>query len=385
MIHMEPQPPLRPPDLPGSSSFKPLASPGERFSVQDVERQVRSTSRRTDYSTSRSRREKRAEESGLDRYIWFFVALITAAYLAYLAWHVIKPGVPRAAPAIMAVPVIEPAVETPVLETAVDVQAVDSDPVVLLKLEETVASLKRAKQLHEDAVRLMRDKRLGEAEEKFEEAVSLMPGNFLVLFDWANLLREQKRWSAARDQLLKAIVIDPSSVPARIALAQCCFQLHQLPDALAMAKWALEAEAYSEPAHQIAADVYFGLDQYHDAIIHLQKLVALNSNNRIAANNLGAAYLRLGQSAQAIRTFEKIIGDEPSNSQAYYYLALGFVQKSEPELAVDVLVRAASQFGREFVLSWTKSQDFASLQTLASFQQHFAVPVAAPDPVPVAP
>jgi len=299
---------------------------------------------------------------------------------------------PIAAP-VIATPMTEPVVEETIVVTPVVPVASEPASPDLLKIEETIAALKLAEQRHQEAINLVRDKRLGEADIKFEEAAALMPGNFALLFNWSNALREQKRWSASRDHLIKAVAIEPSSVPARIALAQCCYQLQQFADALALAKWVLEKESYSEPAHQIAADVYFGMEQYEDAIRHLLKLVALNSDNRIAANNLGAAYLRLGQNSQAIRTFEKIIVDEPSNSQAYYYLALGFIQKNEPELAVDVLVRASSQFGREFVLSWTRSQDFASLQTLPSFQQQFAgsiaVPVeaqvTAPDPAPVSP
>lgn len=335
-------------------------------------------SRRREYNTSRSRREQRAEKSSFDQYIWFVVALVAAAYLSFLAWNIIKPGAPPAEPPVAAQPVAEPVEEVPVVEAVIAPVAVADAPPELLMLEETVTSLKRAKALYDEAVRLMRDKQLDEADAKFEAAAELMPGNFAVLLDWSMLLREQKQWSAARDHLIKAVAIDPSSIPARVALAQCCFQLRQFSDSLAMANWVLETETYSEPAHQIAADVYFGLEQYQDAIRHLQKLVALSSNNRIAANNLGLAYLKLGQHAQAIRTFESVIRDEPSNSQAYYYLAVCFLLKNEPELAVDVLVRASAQFGREFVLSWTTNPEFAPLQNLPSFQQQFSVPVAAP-------
>lgn len=388
---MESPRPPRPNDPLGSSPFPPSAVSGERFSLQDVERQVRSNSRRREHTTSRSRREQRAEISGPDRYIWFGVALVAGLYLAFLGWHVVKPGgTPPPAPApeepVAAAPVAEP---TPELAVVAEPEAPleESAPAApeLLKLEETVATLKRARSLHDEANRLVREKNVGAAEAKFREAVALMPGNYALLFDWSKALLDQNRWSSARDQLLKAVAIDPSSVPARIALGQCCFHLRLYPDALAMAKWVLETETYSEPAHQIAADVYFGLEQYSDAIRHLQKLVALNSNNRIAANNLGAAYLRLGQNVQAIRTFEGVIRDEPGNSQAYYYLALAFLQKNEPELSVDVLIRASTQFGREFVLAWTRSPEFQPLASLESFAAQFGPPVAAAPVTPAPP
>ncbi len=378
---MEAKRPSRPPDLNLPPSFDDELPGGQRFTVHDVEQKIRSSSRRREFSSTRSRREQRREESTLDKYIWFAVAAIAAVYLGFLALTIVRPAGRPAIDSVPPVPVIaapEPvaalpeASETETSPVAEQAPVVDTIP--MLRMEETVAALKKADALYVDARRLARDRHFGEADAKFAEAVSLTPGRFNLLLDWSKSLQEQKRWAAARDQLIKAVGVEPDSIEARLALAQCCYQLRQMPDALALANWVLEAEPYSGSAHQIAADVLTGMERYESAIKHLQKLVALNSNNHIAENNLGMVYLRLGQYAQAISAFENVIRDEPGNSQAYYYLAQCFVQRNNPELAVDVLVRASQQFGRDFVVTWTKGPEFASLQDQPSFLQFFSAP-----------
>jgi tetratricopeptide (TPR) repeat protein len=382
------------------SAFKPgggYAPPsdpfsGERFSVREAEQQVRQRSRERDFSTSRSRRAQRREAGGNDKVLWLTVFVIAIGYAGYVAYSELRyrrspppaaeppaadsavASVPAAAPASIA-PVALPPEAPPAAGVDVPVEPVAiGTPVNLAVLTD---DLKKSLRLHEEARRFARERRFGEADDRFAAAVALTPHRFDVLFDWGQALIEQKRWATARDHLAVAVAADPTSVPARLALAQCAFQLRQYPDALALATWVVESEPYSEPAHQIAADVLTGMEQYDVAIRHLEKLVALNSNNHVAENSLGAVHLRLGRYAQAVRAFENVIRDEPGNSQAYYYLAQCFVQKNEPALAVDVLIRASSRFGRDFVGTWTKGPEFAALAQFPAFQENFGAPAPA--------
>ena len=362
-----------------ASSSDPFS--GERFSVRDVEQQVRQRSRDRDFSTSRSRRAQRREAGGNDKVLWLTVFAIAVGYAGFVAYSELRyrrssPPPPAAAetsapvasaPVPVAAPVVIAEPATPVAPAPVDPGG--GIPVDLAAL---TADVKQSLRLHEEARRFARERRFGEADDRFAAAVALTPHRFDVLYDWGQSLIEQKRWATARDPLSVAVAVQPASVPARLALAQCAFQLRQYPDALALASWVVESEPYSEPAHQIAADVLIGMEDYDAAIRHLEKLVALNSNNHVAENSLGAVHLRLGRYAQAIRAFENVIRDEPGNSQAYYYLAQCFVQKNEPALAVDVLIRASARFGRDFVGTWTKGPEFASLAQFPAFQENFA-------------
>ncbi len=374
-----------------SSAFKPTGGytppsdpfSGERFSVREAEQQVRQRSRDRDFSTSRSRRAQRREAGGNDKVLWLTVFVIAIGYAGFVAYSELRyrrssppaaaePAPAPATPAPATAPVIATEPVAPVAQPPVDPGT--SAPVDLVA---AVADLKKSLRLHEEARRFARERRFGEADDRFSAAVALTPYRFEVLFDWAQSLIEQKRWTTARDQLIVAVAVQPASVPARLALAECAFQLRQYPDALALATWVVESEPYSESAHQIAADVLTGMEDYDAAIRHLEKLVALNSNNHVAENSLGAVHLRLGRYTQAIRSFENVIRDEPGNSQAYYYLAQCFVQKNEPSLAVDVLIRASARFGRDFVATWTKGPEFAALAQFPAFRENFATPAPA--------
>ncbi len=335
--------------------------------MQALEREVR----RLDdprYSTVRSRKSLRHEERGSGKVLWLSVIAITLAYLGFLGFSVIRPKLtaPRpAAPADEAAIPLLPAVDS---DPALDIDTPATETVSASVL---IDNARRSRNLAEEGRRALRARQWAQAEVKLAEAAEYAPYSYTILFDWATALIEQKRWSAARDVLVRALEVSPESTPARVALAQVFHQLREFQNALAMARWTLEAEPYSETAHQIAAEVYTSLNEFERAITHWQRLVSLNSNDHAAENNLGAAYLKLGQVNQAIKTFENVLRDEPGNSQAYYYMALGFLAKQEPDLAVDVLTRASLRFGRPFVLSWTKGPEFEALRDAPVYRQHF--------------
>jgi len=381
-------------NTPGPSPVPVDPVGGERISVEAVEREIHTRTRKKDYSTSRSRRHQRDEYSGSGRFLWFAVALVALVYLSFLAFTTIKNRkMPKPTTNITAA-VPAPSVTTPATadtatnpvaasETALPAEQIAS----ALDVPALIANAKAAAQLAEDGRRLARERQYAMAEIKFEMSAKLTPGVFSVLVDWGNSLMEQQRWLAARRVLVQALAAEPTSVDARLMLARASYELKQGEDAIALARWVLEDEPYSEVAHQISADVLTGMNRHEEAIKHLQKLVAIDSNNHVAENKLGVAMIQLGQYAQAIRIFENVIRDEPGNSQAYYYRAICYINRDEPEFAVDVLVQASARFGQQFVISWTKSADFDSLRTLGSFQKNFGentVIVAeqpAPEPV----
>jgi len=371
-----------------SSGSVPSASDtigGVRLTVQSLEEDARIRSRPKEFSNSRSRRNRRKEETGTGKILWLSVMVVAFAYLGLLGYKAIKPrwdaqrkspapsvapAKPESAAVAAAAPPVTPAV-TAAVSSAEDMPA-------STRALDIIAELKQSRLLMEESKKLIRDRKLSLAEDKLTDAARLAPHNFNILMELAQVQLEQKKWLAARDVLLRAVAVNPDSVPAQLMLARAYLQLRQMDDALAMARWVLEAETYSEDAHQIAADVYTANGQHEQAIDHWQRLVMLNSNNHVAENNLGVAQLRIGRINQAVRTFENVIRDEAGNSQAYYYLSLCFIEKGEPELAVDVLVRASGRFGSQFVQSWIHSAEFNSIKAHPSFQRNFGS-VESPD------
>ncbi|HMP89056.1 MAG TPA: tetratricopeptide repeat protein [Kiritimatiellia bacterium] len=374
------------PETPGSKpgvtkstipGLRPDDSDDVRITVQSLEDEIKKQSHVPAYSNSRSRRNRRKEESS-GKYLWISVFGVAILYLGALGFQITRqrsashevtppPSIPVLATAIQS----DGGVSESVLPVESGLELPNDVPASTVRIADVIADLKKSRQLLDDGRRLARERKAGMAEDKLQEAVKLAPYQGLILIELGRVLMEEKRWADARDVLIRAIMADPDSASARMMLAKVFVNLRQLDEALAMARWILESEPYSEDAHQIAADAYTQLEEHDNAIQHWQRLVALNSNNHVAENNLGAAYLKSGKLNQAIRTFENVIRNEPGNSQAYYYLALAFIAKNEPELAAGVLVRASDRFGLPFVFSWSHGAEFDSVRGVALFQRHF--------------
>jgi len=360
-----------PPAIPGDLSGQ------DRFTVASIEEKIRGGATAPDYSTARSRKHRRKEESGSGIYLWLVIAVVVFSYLGLMSYGILKSRISnqqsQSIPEIPDTAVVdssdleEATASTNTVEAVPEASAVPASIPVL----EIITALRRAQQLAEEGRRLTRSRLFGQAEVKLSEAANLAPDVFSILMDLAQVQRELKQTQTCRDVLVRAISIEPGSIPARLMLAQVYYDLRQNDDALAMAQWALESEPYSEAANQIAAEIYTVMERYELAINHWQKISALNSSNAGAKNNLGSAQLKIGQLNQAIGTFEGVLKIDPANSQAHYYLSICLIKKNEPELAMDVLNRATAKLGQQFVQAWTQSPDFDSLRDLPSFKQLF--------------
>jgi len=373
--------PRRPRD--GSSVSSGDLSGQDRFTVASISDKNRSDKASFDYSTARSRKHRRKEESGSGVYLWLVIAVIVFSYLGFMSFRIIKNRVSSSRvqnqpviPVSTAAEVAQKPPDTAITVDTEDVPVVDNATAAVPVLE-LIGSIRRAKQLTDEGQRLIRSRQYAQAEAKLTEASTLAPNVFSILMELARVRSELNQTLACRDVLVRAISIDPESIPARLMLAQVYYDLRQNDDALAMAQWALESEPYSEAANQIAAEIYNAMERYDLAISHWQKIATLNSSNTGVKNNLGSAQLKMGQLAQAINTFEGVLKIDPANSQAFYYLSICLIKKNEPELAIDILNRASTKLGLQFVQAWTKSPDYDSLRELASFKQMF------PDDSPV--
>lgn len=358
---------------PDNWGYNPGYFGGGRLTVQSLENEMHSGSTRRRRSR-RSSRRKSEEESGVGKKIWIVVAAAVFLYAAFLGFmllwsKVIKPAAPVAAVQV------EPSAKA-------SVAAVTKDPVVVVTASGMIHDLERSQTLAEDARRFARSGNTIAAETKFAEAARLTPNVFTLLQEWANVLRENKKWVEARDILIRAVSMAPESTGVRMALADTYAQLRQNDDALAMAEWVLEDQPYAEEAHRIAAEISVLRGQHEKAMRHWQKLVSLDSNNHAAENNLGVAFMALNRIDDALKAFNNVMRDEPGNSQAYYYMTQAFIQSERWDEAVSTLTRSVDRFGYAFVQSWTMGSEFDPIRDQAAFARLFAQEsnVATPPP-----
>ncbi|MDZ7289566.1 MAG: tetratricopeptide repeat protein [candidate division KSB1 bacterium] len=104
-----------------------------------------------------------------------------------------------------------------------------------------------------------------------------------------------------------------------------------------------EAKAAFETAMKMDADLikahyYYGLTlkaqrQYDEALKYLKKVVAKFPRDRVARNVRGHLYLLMQNYARAIRDFQKVLGIDPENVEAHYYLMRAYRATGEEENA----------------------------------------------------
>jgi tetratricopeptide (TPR) repeat protein len=99
------------------------------------------------------------------------------------------------------------------------------------------------------------------------------------------------------------------------------------------------------------ADLLLRQRRIDDAISHCQEAVRIQPNDTDAQNNLGLAYLQLGDEADALIHFEQSLGSNPRNLNARCNLAWVLATSSDPsrrngERAVELATSVAQGLGR---------------------------------------
>jgi tetratricopeptide (TPR) repeat protein len=109
-------------------------------------------------------------------------------------------------------------------------------------------------------------------------------------------------------------------------------------------------------------------------------VLAQNDEYFPALNKMAMAYLELGDYKKATDELTRMINMDKAESVTYYNLAVCYVRLQDPDAALNTLSHAADLYGRDFVLSWVKSNDFDSVRELEKFQAFIAALTEAPSP-----
>jgi tetratricopeptide (TPR) repeat protein len=93
-----------------------------------------------------------------------------------------------------------------------------------------------------------------------------------------------------------------------------------------------------------AVQYYLGLiaksqGKYDQALVHLKKVVAKYTRDRVVRNERGHLYLLMQDYNRAILDFEKVLSMDPENLEAYYYLirAYGVIGEKEKAKQAELL------------------------------------------------
>ncbi len=89
-------------------------------------------------------------------------------------------------------------------------------------------------------------------------------------------------------------------------------------------------------------NVYYDLEEHHQAIEYYQGYLALKPDDASVATDLGTMYLYTGQVDQAIASYQSVLAQQPGFFQAHFNLGVAYQEKGRPDQAVASLQQARS-------------------------------------------
>ena len=157
-------------------------------------------------------------------------------------------------------------------------------------------------------------------------------------------------YGTARDDLQRALALDPSSYQAHLLLANALFKLDRAEDAIAEYRRAIElSPAQPRTYYQLALALDAKQDQ-SGAEEQLKQALAIDSHYGPALIEMGKILIGRNLPADAVAPLSVAVDDNPHSEQAYFLLAkayaqLGDKQKSEEMAHQLVLVKNANAKG----------------------------------------
>jgi eukaryotic-like serine/threonine-protein kinase len=179
------------------------------------------------------------------------------------------------------------------------------------------------------------------AEAEFQKAIQLNPSYAVARSNYATLLTCRKRFAEATTQIELAAKLDPVSAGIGVTLGNLYYLSRENDRAIAHLTRLLENEKRLAIAWLNRGTALIQAGRYAEAIRDFEAGLALAPTDSGAMADLGLAYARAGQPAQARAQLDKIaeIATKRYTSpyfQAFPHLGLGDLQK-----ALDLLEQAA--------------------------------------------
>ena len=308
-----------------------------------------------DEDSHRRRSHRRAKRTKLlstenvgAKVLWLSVLLLLLGYFVVLGLSMAKHGESGAA---LAAPAAQENLEATSQNTVeTDVQGAG--------VFESIQRWGQGQLLHDRGMRFLHDGHPGQALEKLEAALALMPTNVDILNALSAANLEAENFDKAIEYMLKVLEVDPKNKEAGLKLARIYSSLHRNQDSIHMAEWLLETDPYNVGAHNLAGMSLLEAGGLDAAIPHLRKVVSIEKENIVAKNNLAVAYSRKGDFERAIELYQNVIDQDQTISITYYNLAVCYANRGDPNRVVDTLKNAASLFGQSFVQTWVNGHDF---------------------------
>ncbi len=227
---------------------------------------------------------------------------------------------------------------------------------------------------HDLAFCFQKTQNLSEAKMIYSELIKEEPENSKILYEYGNILTEEKNYKESIDYFKKAVEekyeplkmvyqalanayenlndsenlkivykewlsVDKDNVDARIAYAKFLARRGATQEAVEQYRVAAALDNTNSSRFNLAQFLMEQKD-FYGAIGQLQEYLESSLNDLNALILLANAFKELGINEQAINTYKKIISMQPDNNLAYFNLGLLYQQEKKPEEAQNYLLKA---------------------------------------------
>ena len=159
------------------------------------------------------------------------------------------------------------------------------------------------------------------AEAEFKKAIELKPG-YATAHEWHALyLAVQARQDEALKEMMIAYRLDPLSLNVNNGLSRIYQFRNETDLALAQVKKTLMLDSNYAEAYFTAGMTYFKVKQYENAIVNLQKAIALANRRPVMLCMLGAVYAKMGKTEEAKKMLAEL-QVPPMNNDKLYSIAI---------------------------------------------------------------
>ncbi len=244
-------------------------------------------------------------------------------------------------------------------------------------LEQLVALKEKAKNTERQLTMiygLLDDGSLDRAQELMNQLRSVAPDGPVIHRVQALIYLGKKDYQPAARELIAALSMMPENWDNKMGLSRALLAMKEYEAALVVSEWMLEEQPYSVEARCAAASAGLNLDRTSQAVLHLKKVMEMDSDNREARQMLSDAYRKQGDYDKAIKLLSDQLAEDERDSLVYYKLAVCYASMNDAEGCLNWLRKASTLFGHSFVNSWVNAAEFDNVKTNAAFVAFFMPP-----------
>ncbi len=178
------------------------------------------------------------------------------------------------------------------------------------------------------------------AEQEFQRALTLDPGNDFACDAYGLMLSALERWDEALEMQKRAQALDPLTAVHSSDIASTLLRAGRFDEALQAAKRLVELQPDFPMAHSTLGWAYLKKNMGDESLAQLEMAVSLSPDNTMFLAQLGQAYALVGNAGKAREVLQRLQELSRLRYVSPYHMAYVYTGLGEQDKAVDWLERA---------------------------------------------